>query len=77
MDAHRVPASSGAIIRVFCVDGPCRGPHYVNLDTGRVLFSDVPDSHRCVYRVSMGDTASADTDPYPAAYLERLDPPLD
>jgi hypothetical protein len=71
-----VPSSSGAIIRVFCVDGPCEGLHYVNLDTGRVLFSDVPDSPRCVYRVSIGQTTSTEAGPCPVAYLERLDPPL-
>ena len=71
-----MPSSSGAIVRVFCVDGPCQGLHYVNLDTGRVLFSDVPDSHLCVYRISIGSTASTEAGSYPTAYLERLDPPL-
>ena len=32
--------ASGAILRVFCVDGPCQGAQFLDLDTGRVLFSD-------------------------------------
>ncbi len=39
---------SGAIVRVFCVDGPRQGVQYVNLDTGRVLFSDRPDGAHSV-----------------------------
>src|SRR6266704_514911 len=42
---------SGAIIRVFCVDGPCEGLRYLNPDTGRVLFSDVAEAERAVYKV--------------------------
>ncbi len=26
------------VIRVFCVDGPCYGLQYIDLDTGRILF---------------------------------------
>jgi hypothetical protein len=28
-----------AIVRVFCVDGPCHGLHYLDVDSGRILFS--------------------------------------
>jgi hypothetical protein len=66
---------SGAIVRVFCVDGPCEGVQYVNLDTGRVLFSDRPDSVRCVYRISAGEVTSNAAGSFPAAYFDRLDQP--
>jgi hypothetical protein len=33
---------SDAIMRVCCVDGPCQGLMYLDVDTGRVLFGDVP-----------------------------------
>jgi hypothetical protein len=43
-----------AIVRVFCVDGPCRGMRYLDIDTGRVLFDE--ESLRLgvwyVYRIS-------------------------
>jgi hypothetical protein len=66
---------SGAIVRVFCVDGPCEGVQYVNLDTGRVLFSDRPDSARCVYRISVAEITSNVAGSLPAAYFDRFDQP--
>jgi hypothetical protein len=43
--------SLGTIIRVFCVDGPCHGEQYLNLDTGRIVFdgNSAPPHH--VYRI--------------------------
>jgi hypothetical protein len=66
---------SGAILRVFCVDGPCEGVQYVNLDTGRVLFSDRPGSARCVYRNSAGEITSNVAGSFPATYFDRFDQP--
>jgi hypothetical protein len=67
--------SSGAIVRVFCVDGPCQGVQYVNLDTGRVLFSDRPDRAHCVYRINAGEITSNVAGSFPAAYFDRFDQP--
>jgi hypothetical protein len=64
---------SGAIVRVFCVDGPCRGVTYVDLDTGHVLFSDVADAERCVYRICDGEMIDTIAGRYPAAYFDRFD----
>jgi hypothetical protein len=67
--------SSGAIARVFCVDGPCHGVQYVNLDSGRVLFSDRPDCARSVYRVNLAEITSNAAGSFPAAYFDRDDRP--
>jgi len=67
--------SSGAIARVFCVDGPCRGVQYVDLDTGRVLFSDQPDCAHSVYQISAAEITSNVAGSFPAAYFDRDDHP--
>jgi hypothetical protein len=67
--------SSGAIAPVFCVDGPCRGVQYVNLDSGRVLFSDCPDCARSVYRIRLAEITSNAAGSLPAAYFDRYDRP--
>jgi hypothetical protein len=67
--------SSAAIVRVFCVDGPCQGVQYVNLDTGRVLFSDRPDCAYSVYRISDAEITSNLAGALPAAYFDRYDRP--
>ena len=74
-DAEADRVSSGAIARVFCVDGPCQGVQYVNLDNGRVLFSDCPDCARGVYRISLAEITSNVTGSFPAAYFDRADRP--
>jgi hypothetical protein len=61
-----------AIGRVFCVDGPCRGMQFVDLDTGRVVF-DQSAAH--VYRVHDTETISTDFGPCRAAYFDRTEPP--
>ena len=58
------------ITRVCCVDGPCQGLQYLNLDTGRIIFSDCPHDDRCVYRISVGESASTIAGSYPAAYFD-------
>ena len=72
---HAGRMSSGAIARVFCVDGPCQGVQYVNLDTGRVLFSDQPDCAYSVYRISPAEITSNVAGSFPAAYFDRYDQP--
>jgi hypothetical protein len=62
-------------VRVFCVDGPCQGVQYVNLDTGRVLFSDRPDCAHSVYWISAGEVTSNVAGSFPAAYFDRFDQP--
>ena len=72
---HADQVSSGAIARVFCVDGPCQGVQYVNLDTGRVLFSDRPDCAHSVYRISAEEITSNVAGSFPSAYFDRRDQP--
>ena len=67
--------SSGAIARVFCVDGPCRGVQYVDLDTGRVLFSDRPDCADSVYQISASEITSNVAGSFHAAYFDGYDHP--
>jgi hypothetical protein len=66
---------SGVIVRVCCVDGPCQGVQYLNLDTGRVLFSDRPDCAHSVYRISAAGITSNVAGSFPAAYFDRHDQP--
>jgi hypothetical protein len=66
--------SSGAIVRVFCVDGPCEGVQYLDLDTGRVLFSDRPDWAHSVYRLGAEVSPNA-AGSFPAAYFDHADRP--
>jgi len=69
---------ASAIIRVFCVDGPCRGVQYLDEDSGRVIFgparvAHLPDPH--------GETVTMDFGPCrrrtscaPRLRLRRLRP---
>jgi hypothetical protein len=50
---------SAAIMRVWCVDGPCQGLTYADLNAGRVLFGDVADNDGCIYRISAAETIDA------------------
>lgn len=63
---RNVPAS--AILRVFCVDGPCLGVQYLDPDSGRVLFAR-GSVH--VYRVKEGEIVRTDVGPCPAAYFDH------
>ena len=65
---------SGAIIRAFCVDGPCQRPRYVNHDSGHVSFSDVADGDSCIYKISR-ETIDTIAGRLPAAYFDRYDWP--
>ena len=56
--------SASAIIRVFCVDGPCEGVQYMDEATGRILFEKSQQWH--VYRLD-GATTNAVHGPCPAA----------
>jgi hypothetical protein len=67
--------NSGTILRVFCVDGPCQGVQLLDLDTGRVLFSDAIDAEYCIYRVNLAETSSTLAGSYPAAYFDSFDAP--
>ena len=63
------------IVRAFCVDGPCQGVQYVDLETGRVLFSDAADAEYCIYRVDPAETTSSIAGSFPAAYFDSFDAP--
>ncbi len=61
------------IIRVFCVDGPCPGLQYMNLETGRILFDSHPDGLHYIYRVSEDGTAHTDFGPSRTAYFDHAE----
>ena len=62
------------VIRVFCVDGPCRGLQFLDLDTGRILLDYRPDSSTYIYRVHDHEAALTDFGPSSAAYFQRREP---
>ena len=62
------------IIRVFCVDGPCRGLQFLDLATGRVLLAHRPDSPTYIYRVHDHEAALTDFGPSNAAYFQGREP---
>jgi hypothetical protein len=68
---HEVHAS--AIIRVFCVDGPCHGVQYLDEDSGRIIFERGEQWH--IYTVRDGETIMTDFGPCPAAYFDYTEPP--
>jgi hypothetical protein len=63
------------IIRVFCVDGPCHGLHYVEINTGRVLDED-PDDLGLWYICQVSDHEITHTDfgPSPTAHFRYAIP---
>jgi hypothetical protein len=63
-------------MRVCCVDGPCQGLMYIDVDTGRVLFGDVPDTDGCIARISADETIDTLAGRYPAAYFDHVDWPV-
>jgi hypothetical protein len=48
---------------------------YFDVDTGRVLFGDVPDAVGCIYRISADETIDTLAGRYPAAYFDHVDWP--
>ena len=58
-----------AIVRVFCVDGPCAGVHYVDADTGRIVFYEGAGGGRCYYRI---DQQAYNAGVRPRAYFDRV-----
>ena len=67
--------TSGAILRVFCADGPCQGAQLLDLDTGRVLFSDALDAEYCIYRIDLAETTANLAGSFPTAYFDSFDAP--
>jgi hypothetical protein len=63
-----------AIVRVFCVDGPCRGLQFVDRDTGRVVFER---SAVHIYRIHEAETIVTDFGPCPAGYFDHAEPSLE
>ncbi len=66
--------SASAIIGVDCIEGPCHGLQYIDLDSGRILFGNTGHRQRHIYRVS--DTAATIDLGYPSAYYDHTEPPL-
>jgi hypothetical protein len=65
---------ANVVIRVFCIDGPCHGLQYLDLDTGRILFDDGPDGHWYIYRVSDDEIRHTDFGPSPVAHFDHAEP---
>jgi hypothetical protein len=65
-----------ALIRVFCVDGPCRGLQYLDADTGRVLFDEEAERLGVwyIYRVSATQLTHTDFGPSRNAHFEYAKP---
>ena len=77
MDLVCLPGSidqvtSGAIIRVVCHDGPCRGPQYMDVDSGRILYSEIPEAATVVYRIE-GQPGYIHTNIPPAPHVDNRD----
>jgi hypothetical protein len=63
------------ILRVFCVDGPCHGLHYVEIKTGRILDEDPDDLGLCyIYQVSDHEITHTDFGPSPSAHFSYAKP---
>jgi len=63
------------IIRVFCVDGPCHGLHYVETKTGRILDEDPDDLGLCyIYQISDHQVTHTDFGPSPSAHFSHVKP---
>jgi hypothetical protein len=62
-----------AIIRVFCVDGPCQGLQHLDADTGRVLFNEEAERLGLwyIYRVSATHITHTDFGPSPNAHFDH------
>jgi len=60
-------------VRVFCLDGPCRGLHYVEATTGRIVDED-PDGLGLwyIYRVSDHEVSDTESGPSPSAYFDHV-----
>jgi hypothetical protein len=59
-----------AIVRVFCVDGPCAGLQYVDADSGLILFCELAGCRRCFYRINH---IAYDAGRRPDAYFDHLE----
>jgi hypothetical protein len=59
-----------AIVRVFCVDGPCAGLQYVDADSGLILFCELAGCRRCFYRINH---IASDAGRRPDAYFDHLE----
>ncbi len=53
---------------MYCVDGPCQGEQYLNLDSGRILFDDNAGPPHHIYRLGESEKT---THGYPIAYFDR------
>jgi hypothetical protein len=65
-----------ALIRVFCVDGPCHGIQYLDADTGRVLFDEEAERLGVwyIYRVSATELTHTDAGLDRNAHFEYAKP---
>lgn len=56
---------------MYCFDGPFRGVQYLDIDTGRVMFTDNVHAARCFYRLIDGQTTTTAIGTLPTAYVDR------
>ncbi len=61
---------TGAVIRVLCDDGPCKGPQFMDADTGHILFNDSPGAAASVYRIENQPSYTHESTPH--ARLDHL-----
>ena len=74
-DTHAEEMSSGAMVRVVCVDGPCHGLHYVEIKTGRILDEDPDDLGLWyIYRVSDNEITHTDFGRSRSAHFRYVKP---
>ena len=64
VDDHRM--ATGTIVRVFCLDGPCRGLQFLDTATGRLIGQLGQVRYRIVENLQVG----TDFGPCPAARLD-------
>ena len=64
---------SNVVIRVFCVDGPCRGLQYINLVTGRIIAEAKAGTPSYIYRVSDHRTQDTDFGPSRVAHFDHAE----
>ncbi len=66
---------ASVVTRVFCVDGPCHGLQYLDLDTGRILFDDHDGlGLHYIYRVSEDEITYTDFGPSHDAHFDHAEP---
>jgi hypothetical protein len=69
------PGHAAPVACVFCVDGPCQRVQYVNLDRDACCSATVPTVRTASTGSGPAEITSNAAGSFPAAYLDRYDPP--